>query len=68
MDKSKSAYKHLKSIIPIVDVKLAQTDKSSTKVMLNVAPTPIKSSVLGYEPGHEIQDWVVAEAVLEKVK
>ncbi|MDP2071977.1 DUF2934 domain-containing protein [Methylotenera sp.] len=66
MGQSKAASKNSKNPIPVIGIESEQTPSADDKVNYIAVSAYYRAAARGYAPGHEIQDWLEAEAELAK--
>lgn len=65
MDIMNTIQVNTKSPVSMVDINAVQEPDKATRIAVAAY---FKAEARGYEPGHEIQDWIEAEAELVKDK
>jgi hypothetical protein len=66
MELSKITRKNSKNPIPVIGIESKQVLNVDDKVSRIAVSAYYKAEARGYAPGHEIQDWLEAEAELHK--
>jgi hypothetical protein len=59
---SKATQKNAKNPVPVIGMESAHEFKGEDKCTYIAVRAYYKAEARGYEPGHEIQDWLDAEA------
>ena len=62
MEPLKAVQKRTKNPIPVIGMELKPKSKDEDKYSEIALRAYYKAEARGYEPGHEIQDWLDAEA------
>jgi hypothetical protein len=62
MEESKPTRKKVKKPIPTIGLEPKQELSINDKAIRIAVSAYLKAEARGYEPGHEIQDWLEAEA------
>jgi hypothetical protein len=62
MERLKTTKKNTRKSAPILDVESNQESNSLDNITRIAISAYYKSEARGYEPGHELQDWLEAEA------
>lgn len=66
MEQSKVSRKESKNPIPVIGIESKQAPNADDKVSSIAVSAYYKAEARGYAPGHEIQDWLEAEAEVGK--
>ncbi len=66
MEPSKAVQKRIKNPVPVIGMDSKPESKDEDKYSEIALRAYFKAEARGYEPGHEIQDWLEAEAEIEK--
>lgn len=66
MEQSKVTRQESKNPIPVIGIESKRLPYADDKVNRIAVSAYYRAAARGYEPGHEIQDWLEAEAELAK--
>ena len=65
MEFSKATQKKAKHLIPVIGMEKAPESNDNDLCVRIAVRAYYKAEARGYEPGHEIQDWLEAEAEIK---